>query len=475
MRIALTIPPVEGMPAVRPPLNFGYSAACLKEAGHEVIIRDYGLTPHMPVDEAAAAVCREEPDIVGISVATYRLTECLEMARVVKETSDAVVGLAGPHPTARPVETLAHDGVDIVIVGEAEETAVELAGRLAGGRPVEGVAGIAYKVDDEIRRNQPRPLVKDINQLPFPDRDALQIEDYPLKLHSGEPMTNMISSRGTTRKRVAYLPDISGLKYRPRSPKSVVAEIQCIVENYGFRAISIDDYGFTLDQQRLRRILELIESRDLAARWECTAQVDVLGEEDYARMAHAGCAAVRFDNLTSNTVAMERMGYGITLAQVRDAVQWCKELGIRTKGHFLTGLPGETRDDIERTASFAVELELDEAVFSIVVPMPGTALWDTAMQVHPELDRSRQYPTAVHVRPGPGQHVFANLSDLADGDLVEATCAAYDLFWKRVVRRRQYNDRFGDFGDLVWRLSLLTKFKPVRSLKRTLTHRRPRS
>jgi len=473
MRIVLTIPPVGGMPAARPPLEFGYSAACLKEFDHEVLIRDYGLTPHMPVEEAAAAVCREEPDLVGIATATYGLAECIEMARLVKETSNGFVVLGGPHPTARPVETLAHPGVDAVIIGEAEETGVEIVGRVAEGRSLDGVAGTAYKDNGEIRRNEPRPVIADIDRLPFPDREAMQVADYPLKLHSGEMMTNMISSRGSARKRVFYVPDITGLRYRARRAESVVEEIRSVVEDHGFRAVSFDDTGFTFDQPRLRRILDLIESQDLVVRWECTAQVDVLGEEDYTRMVRAGCASIVFDNLSGNTVAIERMGYDNMLAQVRDAVQWCKKLGIRTKGYYMTGLPGETRDNIERTAELAVALEMDESVFSIVVPLPGTALWDIAVEVHPELDRSRRYPTAVHMRAGSGQHVFANLSDLAAGDLVEATCEAYDTFWKRVMRRRQFNERFGpELGDIVWRVSLLTKFKPVRSLKRAMTRLR---
>jgi len=473
MRIVLTIPPVEGMPAARPPLDFGYSAACLKEFDHEVLIRDYGLTPHMPVEEAAAAICREEPDLVGISAATYRLAECIEMTRFVKETSNAFVVLGGPHPTARPIETLAHPGVDAVIIGEAEQTGVEIAQCVAEGRSLDGVAGTAYKDGDEIRRNQPRPVVADIDRLPFPDREALQVADYPLKLHSGEMMTNLISSRGSARKRVFYVPEITGLEYRARRAESVVDEIRSVVEDHGFRAISFQDNGFAFDQPRLHRILDLIESQDLVIRWECTAQVDVLGEEDYGRMVRAGCASILFDNLTSNTVAIERMGRTVTLAQVRDAVQWCKKLGIRTKGYYMTGLPGETRENIERTADLSVELEMDESYFSIVVPMPGTALWDIAVDVHPELDSSRRYPTAVHMRAGSGQHVFANLSDLAAADLVEATCEAYDTFWKRVVRRRQFNERFGpELGDIVWRVSLLAKSKPVRSLKRAITRAR---
>ena len=476
MRILLTIPPVEGLPATRPPLELGYSAACLEELDHEVLIRDYGLTPHMPVDEAADVVCREEPDLVGIETATYRLAECIEMARLVKETSGAFVVLGGPHPTVRPVETLAYPGVDAVIIGEAEETGVEIVKRVAEGRSLDGVAGTAYKDNGEIRRNEPRPVIADLDRLPFPDREAMQVADYPLRLHSGEMMTNLISSRGSARKRVFYLPDITGLEYRARTAESVVEEIRSVVEDHGFPAVSFDDTGFTFDQPRLRRILELMESRDLVVRWECTAQVDVLGEEDYARMVRAGCASIVFDNLTGNTVAIERMGYDTMLAQVRDAVRWCKKLGIRTKGSFLTGLPGETRDNIERTAELAVELDMDESSFSIVVPVPGTALWDTAAAVHPELNSSRQYPTAVHMRTGTGQHVFANMSDLADGDLVEATAEAYDTFWKRVIRRRQFNERFGpELGDFVWRVSLLTKFKPVRSLKRAAARLRGKS
>jgi len=447
----------------------GYSAACLKQSGHEVSVRDYGFTPHMPVDEAAAAVAGEQPDIVGIATATYQLRESLEMARLVKETCGAFVVLGGPHATARPIETLAHDGVDAVIVGEPEQTAVEIADRLQAGETVAGVAGLVYKDGGELRRNEARQPVRDLDALPFPDRAALQVADYPLKLHSGEMMTNLVSSRGIPRKRVLYLPDVSASTYRARNAESVVEEIGHIVDDLGFRAVSFDDPGFAFDQPRLRRILDLMESRDLAVRWECIAQVGVLGGEDYARMARAGCASIQFENLTSNVTALERMGYTVTTAQVRDAVQWCKNLGIRTKGYFLVGLPGETRDNIAQTASFAVELDLDEAYFSIVVPMPGTALWDIAMEIHPELAQTRQYPNAAHVRAGPGQQVFANLSNLADSDLVEANAEAYDTFWKRVTRRRQFNKRFGtEIGELVWRMSLFTRFKPVRKIKQAI-------
>jgi len=469
VRIVLTIPPVEDIPSSRPPLALGYLAACLKDAGHEPIIRDYGLTPHMPVEEAATAVCREEPEVVGISTWTPRLAECLDMARCVKSGSPAFVVLGGPHPTVRPIETLAHEGVDAVVIGETEQTFVDMVDRMAAGEPLAGIAGIAFKQGTEIRRNEPRPPCADIDRLPFPDRDALQVADYPLRLHSGEPMTNMITSRGHPQKSVHGFSDPFGKEYRARNAESVIEEIESIVQDYGIRAVSFDDPGFTFDQPRLRRIIDLVESRDLVVRWECTALVDVLAEEDYARMAHAGCAAIRFNNLTGNPVAIERMGYNVTMAQVRDAVAWCKKVGIRTKGSFLTGLPEENRRDIEQTAAFAVELDLDEACFSIAVPMPGSALWTTAVETYPELADSRQYPGPAHVRVGPTQQVFANLSALTDSDLVEATTDAYDIFWKRVTRRRQFNERFGpELGEMIWRISLLTRFKPVRALKRTI-------
>ncbi|MCD6287926.1 MAG: cobalamin-dependent protein, partial [Candidatus Hydrogenedentes bacterium] len=340
MKILLTMPPTEGIAPSRPPLALGYLAASLGSDDHEVIIRDYRLTSQMPVDEAAVAAAREEPDLVAIATETIQLDDCLELARLLsQEHPETTVVLFGPHPTAKPLETLAHDGVDIVVTGETEQTMPELARRLERGESAAGVAGCVWKDNGELRANPARPILKNIDLLPIPDRDALQVADYPLKLHSGERMTNMITTRGHPQEGVPYRPTGFAKKYRVRSPEQVVNELADLVEHRGYRAVLFEDPGFTFDQSRLRRILKLIESRDLVVRWECIGLVDVLAEEDYNRMARAGCAAIRFESLTANTLAAEKIGYKISESQVRDAIRWCKNAGIRAKSWFITGLP----------------------------------------------------------------------------------------------------------------------------------------
>ncbi|MBM4084054.1 MAG: B12-binding domain-containing radical SAM protein [Planctomycetes bacterium] len=473
MRVALIAPPWEVMPNSYPPLGLGYLASVAQRSGHEVRIFDFGLTPQVSTAQAVESVSPFNPQVVGISAWTHTFHRSLELARALKSAHGATTIFGGPHPTVFPTETLANDGVDHVAMGEAEETFVEFLARLEAKATMDGVLGLCYKDGSSLRQNAPRPFIRDLDALPLPDRDLLNVAAYPLRAANGAPMTTVLTSRGCPYACVYCYKGLFGTRYRERSAESVISEIEGLMTKYGFRDFYFVDDLFVFNMERLRRILALIREKRLSIRWQCLARVDRMPREAYAEMADAGCDEIHFGIESGSPEILKTIGKHITIAQVENAVRWAKEAGIKTKGYFMTGLPGDTMRTMKQTLDFACRLHLDDAMFSLTTPLPGTRLWELVKDKLPSLSQHDTFAKAFYFAGGDQiREPLFNLSNVDGKKLVQFTQNAPNVFWKRTARRREFKARFGAvMGDAIWRLSLVTLWRPVAWLKRALFQR----
>lgn len=464
MKIALVSPAWDVMVNSYPPLGLGYLAAGLRREGHEVKIFDFGLRSGMKPDQEADEVVGFEPDLVGITVWTHLYYHSLELAREIKcRKLNIPIALGGPHITVYPLAALEDGVVDYTIYGEGEETIVELVQSLEGKIADEEIRGLCYRKNGVVVKNDPRPFIADLDSLPLPARDLLEVEKYPLRSDEGEPMTTILTSRGCPYSCIYCFKGLFGKKYREKSALEVVKEIEQVKQQEGIQNFYFVDDLFVFNRNRLHQIISLLKEREIKIKWQCLARVDKLKREDYQLMAGAGCYEIHFGIETGNEEIMKQIGKHITLDQVRKAVGWAREAGIRTKGYFMIGLPGDTKATIRQTLKFATDIDLDDAMFSLTTAFPGTKLWEMARKKEGGLSEKDAFARAFYFTAGQAElKPLANLSGgLSDEELVRFTQQAPGIFWKRGLRKREFRERFGYYlGSLIYGVSLLSRLRP---------------
>jgi len=462
VRISLVSPKWNKMVNSYPPLGLGYLAAVLEREGHQVRIHDFGLTPNTPLEEDIQDIEEFAPHLVGITSMTNVYHSALETARLVKERMGCPVVMGGPHPTVFPQRTVQEPWVDYVVYGEGEETLVELVRALEGQMDLEGVQGLCFKRNGEVILNPARPLIRDLDGLPFPARHLYRLLDYPLFAPNGERMLTLLSSRGCPYNCSYCFKGIVGRTYRQRSPDNIVAELRLLIQRYDIRNFYFIDDLFTLDLRRLDALLDRFIEERLDIRWQCLARVDRVTPQILRKMHRAGCRQIHYGIESGNQEVLDRVGKGITLEQVRRAIAWTAEAGIRSKGYFMLGLPGDTEETIRQTIELAAELPLDEAMFSITTPFPGTRLWDELVRKHPGTeftpDFTRAYYYDCYTEEIPP---FLNVSEVSDRLLARLAVEAKEHF-AEAKRRRRYHRFFGPrWGEVMWRISCLPGVRAV--------------
>jgi len=376
------------------PLGLGYIAAVLKTAGHEVRLEDpetEGLSPA----GLAARLAAFSPELAGISCATPSFPEAARIATLIRRVAPSCLTVAGGvHVSALPTATLAQaPDLDVAVIGEGEETLRDLARVIAGAKAAFGndgfgagerpgpealadLPGIAYRGRDGVATiNAPRALIRDLDSLPFPARDLVSLDRYVPHAHNrrGRRATTAISSRGCPYGCVFCASHVAlGRGFRAHSPRYVVAELQHLATNFGVDQVIFNDDAFTLDPVRVAAICDLIGSAGLRMAWSCFARADSVTPELLRSMKRAGCFSVGFGVESGDPGILKRTGKSVSLDQIRLAVSRTREAGLKTQCFFVFGSPGETKETIESTVAFAIELKPVLAFFNMMVPYPGT-------------------------------------------------------------------------------------------------------
>jgi anaerobic magnesium-protoporphyrin IX monomethyl ester cyclase len=413
MRVCLINPPriqpkAWGKPNVFPPIGLAYVAAVLEKA-HEVYIIDSpteGWKNLQEIDETkyrvglsntemADKIKRWSPDVVVIEIpfSGWAKTAC-EVALTVKGVNkDIVTVLEGQHPSARPEDCLANIDVDFVVIGEPENTIFELVDALGKEtRDLKKIRGIGFVKNGVPVFTSPRPLLEDLDSLPFPARHLLPMEEYyavvkenPLRGEVSKPWTIMITSRGCPYDCVFCTHHtVWGRKWRGRSPENVVDELEQVIKTYHVKQIDFLDDNMTLDRKRMENICDLIVKRGLRVEWFTPngVRADTLDEKLLRKMKRSGCKKIRVAPESGvQRVVDQIIKKNLDLKSVERAVVLCKKVGIKVGCFFVIGLIGETKEEIEETINFAYKLRrlgADSFIFSIATPVYGTRLYEQA-------------------------------------------------------------------------------------------------
>jgi len=322
----------------------------------------------------------KKPDIIGISCMTFLLIDALKVARLAKETNPRThVVFGGTHPTIYPVEMLSQPEIDSIVIGEGEITFAELLDALFMKKFPSGINGVGYKENGKILLNPRREFIRDLDSLPFPDRDLLPFKKYYNLLGgSKEIMTSLLTSRGCPHKCI-FCTSKDGRLCRRRSPENTVQEIEeCVAK--GITDFDIIDDTFTIHRKRVIAIADLIIQRGLKITMDLRARVDQVDQEILDKLAQAGCNRIRFGVESGSPEVLRALKKGITVEQVRRAFKMAKKAGIVTFAYFMMGSPGEKKKEIIKSIKLAKEIDPDFAQFLITTPFPATELYTLGME-----------------------------------------------------------------------------------------------
>lgn len=441
MKVALVYPKLGGQmnKAFRfltgsydPPLGILYLAGVLKERRIDVNLIDLSFSTNW--NEYRNDLLRIGPEIVGISSMSPFSDQACLAASIAKEClPECQVVMGGPHPTAAPVETLSGGNVDFIVIGEGENTFIELIDAIEGARTFSKVNGLMYKDDGIIRRNPPREFIRNLDQVPFPARDLLptwpkylaQIPFFPY-IH---PYTTMMGGRGCPFNCSFCQPMLEkmfGRGIRLRSPENLADEVELLIDQYKVRSIFFFDDTFTANIQWAQNVCNEFIQRKIDLVWGINSRVNTFNHDLALNLKEAGCVYVAFGvESGSPRVLKEILNKGINLDQARAAFNTCKEVGLLSMASLMIGSPGETREEILQTISFLKEIKPDIIDPHFTTPTPGSNMYELVKDTQLTSQKNRY-------RAGGLKH-----NSLSEDEL-NALYEALQSEWAKSVKRERH-------------------------------------
>ncbi|MFQ5867095.1 MAG: B12-binding domain-containing radical SAM protein [bacterium] len=385
----------------QPPLGLAYLAAVLEKnyevkildavvegyEKEEVIDRDfkrYGL--HF--DEIKREIEEFVPDVVGVScLFSTQAENSHKVVKLAKEVNPNIITLfGGAHPSALPELVMEDDNVDFAMIGEGEYTTRGLLKALETGREFSALDGLAFRKNGSVRVLPKTNYIQDLNRLPFPARHLLSMEKY-FKINSPMgttarriPNTCLSTSRGCPANCIfCSIHTIWGRKYRTRTPENVINEIEYVVRKYGVKELQFYDDNLTFDKVRAFRIFDEMIKRKLNLLWTTPNGVAIwtLDEELLRKMRESGCYKISLGIESGDDYVLHRIiQKPLNLKKVKPVINFCRKLGMAVDAFFVVGFPGETKEQMEKTLSFALNLKVDNLSITLATPHPGTRLYE---------------------------------------------------------------------------------------------------
>jgi len=357
------------------PLGFGYLVSVLRERNEVKIVDALGLD-YSP-DEVVSKIKKFDPEVLGLTATTPSIYKAYDVARITKDINpDIKTIIGGPHVTFTAKETLKEcEHLDIVVRGEGEETVRELSDVFEKEGDLKSVLGITFRDNGKIIETADRPLIKNLDEIPFPAYDLL-----PELKFDGKKYAVMMTSRGCPFNCIFCSSSLlCGKTWRGRSPENVVEEMR-ILKSRGINEIEFLDDTFTLNRKRVEKICDLIKREKLDISWSCSSRVNTINREMAEKMKSVGCHTVYMGVESGTERILKIISKGITLKEAEKAVKMVKEVGLNSVCSFVLGIPGETIETMKKTINFAKKLNPTFAQFTLATPYPGTRLFEIAKE-----------------------------------------------------------------------------------------------
>ncbi|MFH1903474.1 MAG: radical SAM protein [Candidatus Omnitrophota bacterium] len=380
---------------IYPPLGILYLAAYLRQGTSRFEIKVVDGYQEKNIEQTVKKILSFSPDIIGLSFTTQAATGAYEVIREVKKRLPGVfVVTGGPHPTIYPEESIFQAGADTVVVGEGEETFSELVNRLATNLDYGDIKGIAFRQDGRLQVNEPRPLIQDLDNIPFPARDLLDIRTYPGYHYKKSAWdTSYLSGRGCPYN-CTYCSNPVWKMQKPylrlRSPENIASEVESLKATYRVREFYDQTDLFNGNLNWAKQVCDEFIRRRLDIFWKVQMTVRNIDDELARKMVESGCWLGLLGIETGNDATSRGINKRTTRQDAERALCTLKRNGLKTFGLFMAfnvweedgRLKYEDRQATLATLDFAREMVrkgcLDIISWSLTTPYPGSALFEIA-------------------------------------------------------------------------------------------------
>ena len=365
------------------PLNLAYIASLLrKEINKSDISIDLldANALNYNLQQLKKHVIKTKPDILIIDSISSSFVSDLYTTKLIKNIIPNIeIIFTGIFATSNWFTIMKEKIIDFVIVGEPEFTSLELVkNRIYKISPLHTIKGVVWRRNDKkIIKNQKRPLIRNLDELPFPARDMLPLKNYKQPLGRYYPATDIKTSRGCIHNCLFCGSKITySRKWRGRSPKNVVDEMQEIREKYKIKEIWVMEDQFLSNRGRALEICNEIIKRNLDISWVFNCRVNEVDLHLLKRLKKAGCHRIDYGVESANDEIRKTLRKGITKEMIKNAFKLTKKAGIKTGALVVIGFPGETWKTVKETAKFIKEIGADIAIYHIATPYPGTDFYN---------------------------------------------------------------------------------------------------
>jgi anaerobic magnesium-protoporphyrin IX monomethyl ester cyclase len=368
------------------PLGTLYAAALMRQHGYEVALHDVMFANS--AEDIIPAIQKFHPDILVLydDGFNYLTKMCLtnmreaafKMSKLAKERGCTVI--VSSSDSTDHYEKYIEQGADFILLGEAEITLLELINALKENRrEVSAIPGIALKQNDCVIKTPRRNVLKDLDSLPLPAWDLVNIKPYRQSWlhHAGYFSMNMGTTRGCPFKCNWCAKPIYGNRYNSRSPQNVIQELKLLREKFQFDHIWFCDDIFGLKPGWVNEFADLIEKENLRFKFKIQARADLLLQENYIRdLARAGCENIWMGAESGSQEILDAMDKGTTVEQIHESTKLIRKYGMKPSFFIQFGYIGETKEDIKKTIKMINELLPYEIGISVSYPLPGTGFYE---------------------------------------------------------------------------------------------------
>ena len=397
-------------------------------------IREYGGFRDITITETGQSlgpslIRKRDPDIVGISSVTQNFNIAKEIARKIKKESNALVLVGNHHITALPNNLTEH--MDVAVLGEGEQTTLELLeayeeNGLDYGK-LSKIDGIAYRHNKKLIVTPRQKLIRPLDRIPFPARDLLgNLKEFYMFTSRGCPYRCTFCSSAFFWRSIRYF-----------SPRYVVREIMELVERYNAKFINLFDDLFITNRRRLREIAQLIREKKLHEKVEfaCLARANLVDDSVASLLKSMNVTSVALGLESGSDRILSYLKKGsVTVKQNEEAVNALKKQKINAVASFIIGSPSETKGEILQTLWFLERSKLDSGETYVLLPLPGTELWDYGVRKGLLNDRMNWDNFEMRFEDNPGNRVI--LADKISREELLNLLVLFKKEWSKKARTR---------------------------------------
>lgn len=374
--------------ASMPSLGICYIAGVLEKNGFLVEIID-SYAERLNLNGLTEKIKDSAPDLIGVTFTTENRFQGFDVIRQIKKDFSNILTMAGgPHVSLAAEDTMANiPELDFIVRGEGENTVLELVNALSSNSPLEKIQGLSYRVGGKIIHNPDRPLIKDLDAMPFPSWNLVPWEKYNFTLdvpgRGRLRAANIMTSRGCPFNcNFCASQTMWGRTCRMRSADNILSEIGALRYNYNIKSLWIFDDTFTVSKKRIEEFCNKLLEREWDISWFCEIRTDTVDRPLLSLMKDAGCFSVGFGVESGSQRILDNViGKGIRIEQVKEVAKICSELGIISNPFFIFSHPEETREDMKQTLSLINNWPKPSSIsLSILHIYPGTRLFTLAKE-----------------------------------------------------------------------------------------------